>query len=141
MAPERESRDPAAGLPLRRHSAGFLVSGLLAFATDALVLETGVRHFGASPFVARIAAIAVAMLVGWLAHRRLTFEIREPPTLAEFSRYALAGAVATFVNYALFAVLLLTMPALHRLVALGIASAVSMIFSYLAMRYAVFRKP
>ena len=140
MAPDNDARDPAAGMSLHRHGLGFLTAGLLAFATDALVLEAGVRHFGLSPLLARIAAIAVAMLVGWLAHRRLTFAILTKPTAIEFARYVLAGAMAAFINYVLFALLLLTLPAMHRLIALVVASASAMVFSYVAMRYAVFRR-
>ena len=141
MAPDNDARDPAAGMPLHRHGLGFLAAGLLAFATDALVLEVCVRQFGAQPLVARIAAIGVAMVVGWLAHRRLTFAISTAPTIAEFARYALAGAMAAFINYGLFALILMLLPSLHRLTALVVSSAGSMFFSYITMRYGVFRKP
>ncbi len=131
---------PQARPPLHRHGLGFLASGLLAFAVDAAVLETGVRVFGASPLVARVAAISVAMVIGWLAHRRWTFAIRSKPTFGEFVRYAIAGWLAAFINYCLFAAQLLTVPDMHRMIALGAASGGSMIFSYIAMRYGVFKR-
>ena len=133
-APSKDDR------PAHRHWGGFLVSGLLAFTTDALVLEATVRYFGATPMLARLVAITCAMVIGWLAHRRWTFFIPSPPTLREFLRYALAGWIAALMNYTLFALQLLFLPDLPRLVALVIASAFSMIFSYLAMRYAIFAR-
>ena len=138
--PDTASRDPAAGLPLHRHGLGFLISGTIAFLVDAAVLEAGVRLFGADPLLARIAAIASAIFCGWLAHRRLTFAIPTKPTFREFARYALAGSVAASINYSLFALQLLCIPNMPRLVALTFASCGAMIFSYIAMRYSVFRR-
>ena len=134
------SRDPAAGLPLHRHGFGFLLSGTIAFLVDAGVLETGVRLLGADPLLARIAAISAAVFCGWLAHRRFTFAITARPTLGELVRYALAGSVAALINYSLFALQLLCIPGIPRLIALTFASAGAMIFSYIAMRYSVFRR-
>ena len=131
-------RDPASRLPLHRHGLGFLASGLLAFAVDAAVLAVGVRVIGADPLQVRVLSISLAMVVGWLAHRRWTFAIRTPPAIAEFGRYAIAGWLAALVNYGLFALQLLVFPAIPELAALVPASAGSMVFSYLAMRYSVF---
>ncbi len=137
-----EGRRPGSGNPGQggaRHWGGFLVSGLLAFAVDAVVLETGVRLFDLNPLLARLLAIALAMVAGWLAHRRLTFAVTAPPSLQEFLRYVAAGWGAAAVNYLVFAGLLVAVPALPRLGCLVAASGISMVFSYLAMRYAVFR--
>lgn len=139
--PGRTDHAASGSLPAaHRHGLGFLASGLLAFAVDAAVLEIGVRLLGANPLIARVAAISVAMLVGWLAHRRWTFAILSKPTIAEFLRYAIAGWLAAFINYCLFALQLFYMPTAQRLVVLSIASAGSMIFSYIAMRYSVFKR-
>ena len=123
-----------------RHLSGFLVSGLLALSVDATMLEIGVRLLGMDPLVARLGAISLAMVVGWLAHRTLTFAVESFPTLTEFLRYVAAGWAGAAVNYAVFAGALLIFPGLPRLVALVMASSVAMIFSYIAMRYGVFRR-
>ena len=139
--PAKPDRDGAEGFEaLQRHGPGFLASGLLAFIVDAAVLEIGVRLFGASPLIARIAAIWIAMIVGWLAHRRWTFAIGSKPTAREFLHYAIAGWLAAFINYCLFALQMVFIPNMQRLVALGIASGGSMVFSYIAMRYSVFKR-
>ncbi len=122
-----------------RRSAGFLVSGALAFATDAIVLKLLTASFGLSPFLARLIAIALAMVVGWLAHRRLTFAIAASPSLAEFLRYAAMAWTVSAINYALFAAILLFESSTEHLVALLIATVVSMGISYLGMRFGVFR--
>lgn len=122
-----------------RHWIGFLVSGGLAFVMDAAVLEAGVRLFALDPLLARLIAIAAAMVVGWLAHRRLTFAVDAPLSAGEFARYAVAGWSAAAVNYLAFAGFILAVPALPRLACLFLASGIAMVFSYAAMRYAVFR--
>ena len=140
MSAERDG--PSSGQPrtVARHWGGFLASGLLAFAVDAAMLEIGVRLLALDPLVARLAAISLAMVAGWLAHRRWTFAVIEQPTLGEFFRYAAAGWMSAIVNYAAFALMLVLMPTINRLAALVIASALAMILSYVTMRYAVFRR-
>ncbi len=123
-----------------RHWGGFVVSGGIAFTTDALVLESLTRFAGLPPLVARLAAIACAMVAGWLAHRRLTFDLPTRPTPKEFLGYAAVAWTSAGINYAVFAAILLWRPATYPLVALVGASLVAMTFSYLGMRFGAFRK-
>jgi putative flippase GtrA len=122
-----------------RQGAGFLASGLLAFMVDAVVLKTLTAWGGMSPFLARVFAIAVAMTVGWLAHRRLTFAVSVPPSVPEFLRYAAVAWTAAAINYAVFAAILLVRSGTEPLIALAIASGLAMGVAYLGMRYGVFR--
>ena len=135
-SPTRPLGDLSAG----RHWGGFLASGLLAFAIDAVVLEVGVRLLAQDPLIARAGAIAAAMVVGWLAHRRLTFAVVDPPTRAEFGKYVAAAWVAAMTNWLVFALVLHLRPDWPRLLVLVISSGVAMIISYGLMRYAVFRR-
>lgn len=123
------------------HWLGFLVSGLFAFATDATVLEIGIRLLELDPLVARVGAILVAMIVGWLSHRRLTFRVAAPPSSAEFARYAASASTAAILNWAVYAFLLIMSPSLPPLGAMTMSSVVAMLFSYISMRYAVFGRP
>jgi putative flippase GtrA len=138
---EREGHQSAPGRrhPLR-HGLAFLVSGGVAFAVDALVLELLTRAFGVPPIVARIAAIALAMVAGWLMHRTFTFMVEAPPSLAEFLRYAGVAWSAAAVNYGVFVLVLLAWPAVEPLAALVVSSVAAMTFSYLGMRFAAFRR-
>ena len=123
-----------------RHWGGFLASGLLAFAADAIVLEVGVRLLALDPLIARGGAISTAMVVGWLAHRRMTFAVVESPTLAEFGKYVAAAWIAAVMNWLVFALVLHLQPDWSRLLALVVSSGAAMIISYVLMRYAVFRR-
>lgn len=135
----RSVGDTAAGLTRSRHLGGFVLSGLLAFSIDAAVLEAGIRLFGLDPRVARMAAIAVAMVAAWLAHRRLTFAVPNRPSLRELARYATAAWSAAAVNYLVFAAAVSLWPALPAFAALVAATGVATVFSYIALRYGVFR--
>lgn len=130
-------REAAGGV---RHGAGFVVSGALAFATDALVLAALTHAAGLDAYVARAISIAVAMVVGWRAHRRLTFGVASPPRLVEFVRYAGVASGAAAVNYTVFALLIASVDGMRPLAALVAATAVAMGVSYLGMRFGVFRR-
>ena len=137
----RDSRDPAAGLSATRHYGGFVIGGALAFAVDAGVLELGIRTLGLQPLVARPLAIATAMVAAWLVHRTVTFALQTRPTVGELLRYMTAAWTTAAINYALFAVILVARPTTPPFAALFAASIIATGFSYLSMRYAVFRRP
>jgi putative flippase GtrA len=124
-----------------QHGAGFIASGGLAFVTDASILAILTRGAGLDPFSARIIAIACAMIVGFFAHRRLTFAVTEPPTWAQFTKFIGVATTASIVNYAIYAGILVLRPGSEPLIALVIATALSMFVSYFGMRLGVFRKP
>ena len=123
-----------------KHGAGFIASGLLATATDAAVLVALTRGLGIDPFSSRLVAIVCAMVVGFFAHRRLTFAIREPATLAQFGRFVGVAASAAAINYTLYAGILLLWPDTEPLIAMLAPTLAAMTISYLGLRLAVFRK-
>jgi putative flippase GtrA len=139
MSTDKTAIDPARNLPPLRHWGGFLASGLIALSCDAIVLQLGTAAFGLQPLTARLFAIAIAMVVGWLAHRRLTFSLSTPPTLSEFTRYSAIAWTTAAINYAAFAVVLYLSPGTHPLAALVVASILATIFAYMGMRYGAFR--
>ncbi len=122
------------------HWAGFVLSGGCAFVTDALVLEGLVRFAGLSPLLARLGAICCAMVVGWLAHRTMTFRLAVRPTLKEFLGYAAVAWTSAAINYSAFSAIVLLRPATTPFAALVGASLFAMTFSYLGMRFGAFRK-
>jgi putative flippase GtrA len=124
-----------------RHGAGFVVSGGLAFVTDAGILALLTRGAGLDPFSARLIAIACAMVVGFFAHRTLTFAVKEPATLAQFSKFLGVATTASAVNFSIYAGILFLRSATDPLVALVAATAVAMCVSYVGLRFGVFRKP
>jgi putative flippase GtrA len=122
-----------------KHGLAFLLSGTFAFAVDALIL-TALTRLGLHPIVARVFAISVAMTAGWLAHRRFTFRLAHPPSLAEFLRYAGVQWTVAAINYGIFVLIILLRPSIVPFYALFASSVVAMVFSYFGMRFAAFRK-
>lgn len=123
-----------------RHWGGFLISGMIAFAVDWGVLELAIRGAGLPPLIARLLSIGCAMVAAWVSHRSLTFAVSEPASLGEFARYVAAASTTAILNYAVFAAVLFIFPQASRFTALFAASIVATIFSYLSMRYGVFRR-
>jgi putative flippase GtrA len=123
-----------------RHWAGFVASGLIALFADAVVLWALTRGFDLSPFLARLVAIAVATVIGFLAHRSLTFDVTGSPTLSEFGRFVSVAWSSSAVNYAVFSIVLLAWPQMPPLLALFGATLVSMFVTYAGLRYGVFRQ-
>jgi putative flippase GtrA len=113
-----------------RHGLAFLLSGGLAFAADAITLKTLTVLLGLNPMLARLFAISLAMLVGWVAHRTFTFALSVPPSLAEFLRYAMVGWSVAAVNYGGFVLILLLWPAAEPLIALVFSSLFATLFAF-----------
>ena len=82
MADQGHSGMPQAERHPLRHGLGFLASGAAAFIVDAAVLALLTSVGGVHPIAARLVAISLAMVTGWLMHRRLTFAVRVPPNVA-----------------------------------------------------------
>lgn len=122
-----------------RHWVGFIVSGSIAFVTDAVVLLLLSRVIGLAPLLARLISIGCAMVAGWRAHRYLTFGLATRPSLKEFLGYAAVAWTAAGINYVVFAAVLLLRPNTFELIALVVSSLFAMTFSYLGMRFGAFR--
>jgi putative flippase GtrA len=135
---ETDTSPPGAQHPVR-HGLAFLVSGGTAFLVDALVLTLLTAVVGLHPILARVAAIALAMVAGWLMHRTFTFRVAARPSLPEFLRYAGVAWTAAAVNYGVFVLIVLAFAGIEPLVALVVSSAVAMAFAYIGMRFAAFR--
>jgi putative flippase GtrA len=121
------------------HWGGFIASGSIALLVDGAVLEAGIRLLQLHPLLARLLAISTAMVAGWLSHRTLTFALQSRPSAAEFARYATMAWTAAAINYGTFASILLLWPETWPLAALVMSCVAAGIFSYLAMRFGVFR--
>ena len=130
---------PSRSSPLR-HWSGFVAGGVVAFGVDSAVTLLLTRLAGAPVLIARLAAIALAMIASWLINRTITFPVSGPPSLVEFVRFAAVAWTAAALNYAVFAALIFVEPTLHPIAAIAIASLCAMALSYLGMRFGVFNK-
>jgi putative flippase GtrA len=138
MANKWSTAAPGGQHPVR-HGLAFLFSGGLAFLIDAAILKLLTAVFGIHPILARLVAISFAMVAGWLAHRRFTFRLTTPPSVAEFLRYAAVQWTVAGINYGIFVVIVLLWPSIDPLYALFLSSLIAMVFAYLGMRFAAFR--
>ncbi|HSR81418.1 MAG TPA: GtrA family protein [Hyphomicrobiaceae bacterium] len=138
--PDRGRKWTPAGQHPLRHGLAFVLSGGTAFAVDATVLELLTALLGVPAIAARVAAIALAMVAGWLMHRTFTFAVARRPNVAEFVRYAGVAWGAAAVNYAVFVLILLARPGTHPLVGLVVSSIAAMILAYVGMRFAAFHR-
>jgi putative flippase GtrA len=139
MANKWSSAAPGGQHPVR-HGLAFLFSGGLAFLIDAAILKLLTAVFGIHPIAARLVAISIAMVVGWLAHRRFTFRLTTPPSVPEFLRYAAVQWTVAAINYGIFVVIVVLWPRIEPLYALFLSSLIAMVFAYLGMRFAAFRQ-
>jgi putative flippase GtrA len=121
------------------HWLGFLASGGTAFLVDGAVLKLLTVVFAVPVLPARIASIAVSMVVGWLMHRRFTFRISASPSWTEFARFFGVAWSTAIVNYALFVGILYAWPRLEPLIAVFAAGLIAMVWSYVGLRFAAFR--
>lgn len=126
---------------LIERTSGFLFSGFSAFATDVLILHILTEGYIATLPVlfARLISITIAMVVGWLLHRTLTFGIRTLPNLTEFLRYAAIAWFAVFVNYVAFALIVKIVPNITATIAIAISSLLAMFVSFIGMHLGVFK--
>jgi len=118
----------------------FVVAGGLGFVVDAGTLALLLATTPLGPFSARVLAILLALVVTWGFNRSLTFGKSRFPLLLEGARYGSVGLASALINYAIYAAMLLLVPGLAPLVALVIASAGAMAFSWAGYSRFVFQK-
>jgi putative flippase GtrA len=137
-----------------RHWGGFIFSGLTAFLVDFIVIELLSRLFGVEANLANLIGILVATVVAWLLHRRISFNVPEPPSLREFVRFFIVASGAnsiSFLSNALFlwlfpiinfdALFTWLLPVTTLEVAFFSSRAVGGALSYIGFRFGVFRRP
>lgn len=117
----------------------FGLVGGIGFVIDA-GLTTTLIHAGLDPFSARVIAIAFAMLVTWRLNRAITFGASDTSQKSEGVRYFAVALAAAAVNYAAYAGLMLTLPALIPAIAVALATGVSMVVSYLGFSRFAFKR-
>lgn len=125
--------------PKIRQGCGFLVSGGIAFIIDAgtlLLLE----RVGVPLLMGRIVSIGLAMAAAWWLNRTLTFCVTDSPSWREFANYSTLAIGVAVINYGLFLVFIKTQLILHPFLATIMATAGSMIVSFVCMKFRVFKK-
>ena len=116
----------------------FAFVGGIGFVADAamLALLLSLTPFG--PFAARLVSIGFGLCVTWLCNRTLTFQPSSRGVLREGARYGGVGITTSIVNYLVYSLLLLAVPAMPPLAALVAASVAVMVLSYIGYSRLVF---
>jgi len=114
----------------------FVVVGCLGFVVDAGVVfvlyETGV-----SPVVARIPALAAAILTTWTLNRTLTFRVNAPKSRNEVLRYVAVALSAAALNFLLYTALVLM--GVWPVAAVAASTIVLLFYSFFGYRRFAFR--
>ena len=119
--------------------ARFGLVGGLGFVVDAGVLALLVGT-GVDPFLARLASIALAMLVTWRLNRSFTFGASHDGQAREAGRYVSVAVGVAALNYAIFSALLMAVPAMPPVVATAISTAICMLVSFAGYGRFAFRR-
>ena len=116
--------------------------GVIAFLIDAVVFQTVLSLWGASPYAARAVSFVVATSAAWWLNRTFTFRDADNlrPDL-QWARFFAANLVGGAVNYAAFAVMIATfaLAAAYPVLALAAGSLCGVSFNFAAYRRYVFR--
>ena len=130
-----------AGDPRRMRRIGaFLCVGTAGFLVDAGILAALLFLTALDPFSARLVSIGSALFTTWILNRLVTFGASGRPLAAEGALYGGVGISTSLVNYALYALVLLAVPAMPPLAALVTASIGATVFSYLGYSRLVFNR-
>jgi putative flippase GtrA len=127
-----------------RQLAWFCVSGALAFAVDAGVLQLLVSLAGMDPYSARVLSFLCAVTTTWLFNRRITFRGRSRlPLHREWALYVGTQLGGAAVNYAVYAALVYSFALVHAWPVLGVAagSLAGLLVNFTAAKRVVFRGP
>lgn len=116
----------------------FALVGGAGFIVDA-GLTVGLQAAGLDIFSSRLIAISLAMLVTWRLNRAITFGASPSGQAGEGVRYGVVAVAVAGVNYAAYAALMLFVPGMPAIIAVALATGLSMILSYTGYSRLVFR--
>lgn len=117
----------------------FLAAGGLGFVIDAGLTYLLITQAGFSPFFARIPAIFCAMAATFVINRNRTFGRSERSIAQEGFRYWVVGVTSALLNYAVYSLLLHSIPMLQPIVAVIFGSAAATLYSFFGYSRFVFR--
>ena len=118
----------------------FGLIGLSAFCLEALFIIAGAR-LGLGEIVPRFVGFPMAVAWTWYANRTWNFRVEARPTLKEFFSYSVGMSIGALLNLLAYSILVLqTISPLPALVALAIATLISMLFNFFFARKVSFAR-
>ncbi|WP_420548628.1 GtrA family protein [Curvivirga sp.] len=126
---------------MRREVIGFLIVGGIAFFIDTGILQL-LTFVGMDPYLARAVSFTLALTFTWWMNRNHSFKVSSKPTWKEFFAYASSVSFGGAINWLvyIFVLELYLTNSDYPAIALVPATAISMCFNFLVMKFVVFRK-
>lgn len=121
-----------------RRLGGFALAGFSGFFVDAGLTEA-LAALGVSPYLGRVAAVAVAIAVTYTINRNLTWKDRRAPVSGRRARYVAVSLTSIAVNYLVFAAVLAAISGLRPVIAVAAGTGVGMVMNYAGYSRFVFR--
>lgn len=123
--------------------ARFFVVGTLGFLTDGGLSQLLVTSGGLSPFIARIPAFLVAVLVTWWLNRKYTFKVgASHPYLKSFLAYLSGNLIGISINLGIYYTAIALMPSLGAwpIIPVAAGSIAAMLVNFSLAKWWVFKK-
>jgi len=130
-------------MKLRREAGLFFVGGVIGFIVDAGVVQALVAFAGWNAYLARLLSFLLAATATWWWNRQYTFAHRASgrPLHLEWLHWMGLMTAGALINYAVYAIMLISFPALHRWPALAVlvGSAVAALVNFSTARGVLFK--
>ena len=122
-----------------RQIFGFLIAGISGFLLEYAIINYFVLNFEVHAIAPRFLSFPLAVLLTWYINRRLGFNKQTPPNLSELIRFVRSTALAQATNFLSYSIILIYIPYFSTLIALLIASIISINVSFFLYLKYVFK--
>ena len=130
-------------MKLRREAGLFFVGGVIGFVVDAGVVQALVAFAGWNAYLARLLSFLLAATATWWWNRQYTFAHRASgrPLHLEWLHWMGLMTAGALLNYAAYALMLISFPALHRWPAVAVlaGSVVAALVNFSTARGVLFK--
>ena len=119
----------------------FILAGGIGFMTEVIIIQLLVSVFSVSFIAVRAISFPVAVCVTWLFNRKITF-LSKNRVAAELSQYVLIQILGGSINLSIYYLIVSSQQfqSINPILALAIAAACSMIFTFLTSKNIVFQQ-
>ena len=121
-----------------RQIFGFLIAGISGFLLEYAIIYYFVLNFEVNAIAPRFLSFPLAVLLTWYINR-ITFNRQTPPNLSEFIRFIKSTALAQAANFLSYSIILINVTYISALIALLIASIISINISFFLYLKYVFK--
>lgn len=119
----------------------FLIVGTIGFIVDAGLTHILAKEIGFYPVIARIPAIALAIIVTFLLNKTLTFKNKNQDWIKAFGAYIATQGASQTVNFVIYSILVWFSPLMQNqpAIAVAIGSIAAMTLTFILSKFWVFK--